>query len=395
MTVSRQSTTGTRTPTAARTHGFTESVIRGMTRLATEHDAINLAQGFPNFPAPEVLKQAAAQAIHDDINQYAVTWGAPRLRRALAKKYADWYGWEVDPDAEITVCCGATESMISALLAVVDPGDEVIVFEPFYENYGPDAILCDAAPVFVPMPLDGPLDLDRIGAAFSERTRAIIVNTPNNPSGRVFPREELAGIAALCIEHDAYAITDEIYEHIYYEGEHIPLGTLPGMRDRTITISGASKTFSVTGWRIGTIIAPAAVSDAIRKVHDFLTVGAPAPLQEAVAVALEELGADYYRALAADYRARRDILYDGLVAAGFRCRRPEGAYYMLADFSDLSDLPDDRFAEWLTAEIGVAPVPGSSFYHRPEDGRSLVRFAFCKSEDLLRAAVERLRHVRR
>src|SRR5919198_1171206 len=234
--------------TARRTHGFTESVIRGMTRLASEHDAINLAQGFPNFPAPEILKEAAARAVADDVNQYAITWGAKRLHDALARKYADWYGMAVNPETEITVTCGATEAMASALLAIVDPDDEVIVFEPFYENYGPDAILCGARPVYVPMPVDAPLDLDRVAAAFSDRTRAIIVNTPNNPTGRVLSRAELEGIAALCIRHGAWAITDEIYEHIRYQGEHLCLASLPGMRERTIVVSGASKTFSITGW---------------------------------------------------------------------------------------------------------------------------------------------------
>jgi len=376
--------------TARRTHGFTESVIRGMTRIANEHGAINLAQGFPNFPAPDILKEAAIRAIRDDINQYAITWGTKRLRDALARKYAEWYGMSVDPEADIVVTCGGTEAMAAALLAIVDPGDEVIVFEPFYENYGPDAILCGAQPVYVPLVAGSELDLDRLAAAFSARTRAIIVCTPNNPTGRVLTRRELESVAVLCQRHDAYAVTDEIYEHIYYEGKHIPIATLDGMRDRTITISGASKTFSVTGWRIGTIIAPPQAADAIRKVHDFLTVGAPAPLQEAVAAGLETLGADYYATLAREYRARRDVLHSGLVAAGFQCESPEGAYYILADFSKLSDLPDDQFARWLTAEIGVAPVPGSSFFSRPEMGRTLVRFAFCKSLDVLNAAVERL-----
>src|SRR5216110_2458829 len=276
--------------TARRTHGFTESVIRGMTRLANEHGAINLSQGFPNFPCPDVLKDAAARAIRDDINQYAITWGAKRLRDALARKYAQWYGMTVDPEAEVTITCGATEAMASAMLALVDPEDEVIVFEPFYENYGPDTILCGARPVYVPLAAGEPLALDRLGRAFSPRTRAIIVCTPNNPTGRVLSGRELEGIAELCRRHDAYAVTDEIYEHIYYAGEHIPIATLDGMRERTITISGASKTFSVTGWRIGTIVAPPDATDAIRKVHDFLTVGAPAPLQEAVAVGLETLG---------------------------------------------------------------------------------------------------------
>ncbi len=381
--------------TARRTHGFTESVIRGMTRLASEHDAINLAQGFPNFPAPDVLKEAATRAIRDDVNQYAITWGAKRLRDALARKYAEWYGMTVNPETEITITCGATEAMASALLAIVDPGDEVIVFEPFYENYGPDAILSGAKPVYVPLAAGEELDLDRLAAAFSQRTRAIIVCTPNNPTGRVLSRRELGAIAELCRRHDAYAVTDEIYEHIYYEGEHIPIATLEGMRERTVTISGASKTFSVTGWRIGTIVAPPDATDAIRKVHDFLTVGAPAPLQEAIAVGLETLQQDYYDRLIRDYRARRDLLCGALVDAGFGCTPPQGAYYVLADCSAISELPDDEFSVWLTREIGVAPVPGSSFFSRPEAGRRLVRFAFCKTEDVLREAARRLARVRR
>jgi aminotransferase len=376
--------------TARRTHRFTESVIRGMTRLAAEHRAINLAQGFPNFPAPDAIKEAAIRAIREDINQYAITWGAKRLRDALAAKYAAWYGMTVDPEAELCVTCGATEAMASALLGVVDPGDEVVVLEPFYENYGPDAILCEAKPVFVPLLPGEPLDLDRLAAACSSRTRAIIVNTPNNPVGRVLTRAELEGVAELCLRHAAYAVTDEIYEHIRYEGEHIPIATLPGMRERTITISGASKTFSVTGWRVGWIVAPPEVTGAIRKVHDFLTVGAPAPLQEGVAAALDTLPQSYYEALAREYRRRRDLLCAALVAAGFRCVVPEGAYYVLADFTDLSDLSDIDFSRWLTSEIGVAPVPGSSFYSEPGLGRSFVRFAFCKTDDLLEEAARRL-----
>jgi aminotransferase len=379
--------------TASRTHGFTESVIRGMTRLANQHGAINLAQGFPNFPCHDVLKEAAARAIHADINQYAITWGAKRLRDAIARKYADWYGMTVNPETEITITCGATEAMASALLAIVDPGDEVIVFEPFYENYGPDAILCGAKPVYVPIAPGQPLDLDRMRAAFSKHTRAIILCTPNNPTGKVFTRAELEGIAECCHQSDSYAVTDEIYEHIYYEGRHVPIATLDGMRERTITVSGASKTFSITGWRIGTIVAPSGTTDAIRKVHDFLTVGAPAPLQEAVAVALETLGRDYYEGLARDYRARRDLLCGALTAAGFRCTPPAGAYYVMTDFTGISDLPDDRFAEWLTTECGVAPVPGSSFYSRPELGRTVVRFAFCKTIEMLGEAAQRLRAV--
>ncbi|MCZ6825283.1 MAG: aminotransferase class I/II-fold pyridoxal phosphate-dependent enzyme [Gemmatimonadetes bacterium] len=382
--------------TARRTHGFTESVIRGMTRLANEHDAINLSQGFPNFPAPDEVKDEACRAIHADINQYAITWGSRRLRLALTRKYAEFYGLEIDPETEITVTCGATEAMATVLLALVDPGEQVIVLEPFYENYGPDTVICQAEPVFVPFgePPKWRLDLERLERAFSDRTRAIILNTPNNPTGRVLTREELEGVAELCRRHDAYVITDEVYEHILYDGEHIPVATLPEMRDRTITISGASKTYSVTGWRIGTIVAPSRVTDAIRKVHDFLTVGAPAPLQEGVAAAIETLGPDYYERLASDYRHRRDVLYGRLLEAGFQAARPEGAYYILADFSEISDLPDDEFSYWLTREIGVAPVPGSSFYSDPAAGRRLVRFAFCKTTDVLEEAAERLASLR-
>ncbi|MBX3146289.1 MAG: aminotransferase class I/II-fold pyridoxal phosphate-dependent enzyme [Gemmatimonadales bacterium] len=378
---------------ARRTHTFTESVIRGMTRLATQHGAINLAQGFPNFPTPDVLKEAAAKAIREDINQYAITWGSKRLRDALARKYAEWYGMTVDPETEITVTCGATEAMAAVMLALVDPGEEVIVMEPFYENYGPDAILSEATPVFVPMMPGEPLDLDRLARAFSTKTRAIIVNTPGNPSGRVLTRAELTAIAELCEQHNVWAITDEIYEHIYYEGEHIPVATLPGMRDRTVTISGASKTFSITGWRIGTIISPASVTDAIRKVHDFLTVGAPAPLQEGLAVAMETLGRDYYESLERDYRARRDLLVGALNRAGFKCEAPQGAYYILADFTAIKKLRSDEFARWLTVEGGVATVPGTSFFSDPEMGRDYTRFAFCKTEDMLQAAVERLQRL--
>jgi aminotransferase len=376
--------------TAQRTHTFTESVIREMTRVAIECDAINLAQGFPNFPTPDVLKEAACDAIRADVNQYAITWGSPRLRRALADKYRRFYGMEVDTETEVTVTCGATEAMAAAMLALVDPGDEVVIFEPFYENYGPDAILCGARPVFVPTLADGGLDVEATTAAFSSATRGIIINTPNNPTGHVFSREELEVIADLCIENDAVAFTDEIYEHIIYEGEHVSLATIDGMRDRTVTVSGASKTFSVTGWRVGSIVAPAHFTAAIKKTHDFLTVGAPAPLQEACAVGLEELGEAYYATLAREYRERRDVLYRGLVDAGFECRIPQGSYYILADFSRLSDLPDDEFAVWLAQNVGVASVPGSSFFSDPDQGRDKVRFAFCKTINVLEEAAGRL-----
>jgi aminotransferase len=380
--------------TARRTHGFTESVIRGMTRLAQQHGAINLAQGFPNFACPDLLKEEAARAIRDDVNQYAITWGARALREAVARKYAAWYGLAVDPETEITITCGATEAMASALLAIVDPGEEVVVFEPFYENYGPDAILCGARPVYVPIAPDRPLDLDRLAAAFSPRTRAIVVNTPNNPTGRVLSRAELEAIAALCQRHGAYAVTDEIYEHILYDGAHLPLATLPGMRERTITVSGYSKTFAITGWRIGTIVAPAPLTAAIRKVHDFLTVGAPAPLQQAVAVAIDRLPRSYYAEMAAAYRGRREVLVGALRGAGFSCAPPEGAYYVLAGYGALSDDDDVTFARRLVERHGVACVPASSFFAERDAARRLVRFAFCKTEDVLAEAARRLAGLR-
>jgi len=384
-------TTRTADRTALRTRSFTESVIRQMTRVAREHDAVNLAQGFPDFPAPEVLKEAAVEAIRSDTNQYAITWGAPRLRHALARKYSDLYGIDADPEREITITCGATEAMAAAMLAVIDPGDEVIVLEPFYENYGPDAIVSSARPVFLPLdPPDYRLDRGRLEAAVSSATKAIVINSPNNPTGRVFDREELGLVAEMCVRHDLVAITDEIYEHILYRGEHVPLATLPGMAERTVTVSGLSKTFSVTGWRVGTIVAPPDLTDAIRKVHDFLTVGAPAPLQEACAVGIERLGREYYEGLATEYRQRGEVLVDALSQAGFQCALPEGAYYVLADFGRLSDEDDTTFSMRLAREAGVVPVPGSSFFGAPERGKSLVRFAFCKRMETLHEAGKRL-----
>src|SRR5438105_2867596 len=379
---------------AKRTSTFTESVIREMTRIANQHEAINLAQGFPDFPMPEPMKEAACAAINGDINQYAITWGSTALRLAIAEKYRRWYGMEVDADREVTVTCGATEAMASVFLALVDPGDEVIVLEPFYENYGPDAILAGASPVFVP--LERPswtLDTARLRKAFTKRTKAIIVNTPHNPTGRVLTIDEMSLIAELCERYGAWVVTDEIYEHIRYAGDHLVMATLPHMRERTITISGLSKTFSCTGWRLGYAIAPAEQTAAIRKVHDFLTVGAPAPLQAAGAVGMH-FDADYFNHLAMDYRGRRTILVDALKAAGFEFPVPDGAYYILADFSKLSNRDDVTFAKWMTQEIGVATVPGSSFYHDRELGRSLVRFAFCKKFDTLRRAADRLAEVK-
>jgi aminotransferase len=377
--------------TARRTHLFTESVIREMTRVAREHGAVNLAQGFPDFPCPDVLKEAARAALSADVNQYAITWGAPRLRAALERDYRTRYELDVQGDRELTVVCGATEAMAAVLLALIDPGDEVIVMEPFYENYGPDAVLCGARPVFLPLePPHFRIDEARLRERIGQRTRAIIVNTPNNPTGRVLDASEMEAIASVCREHDLIAITDEIYEHIYYEGEHVPMATLPGMRDRTVTVSGASKTFSVTGWRVGWVMAPADLTAAIRKVHDFLTVGSPAPLQEGVAAALETLGPEYYAGLAADYRERRDVLIPALQNAGFRCTAPQGAYYVLADFSGISRSDDPTCARALARDAGVAPVPGSSFFSEPALGRSLVRFAFCKRLETLQEGGERL-----
>ncbi len=343
---------------------------------------------------PAALKEAAKRAIDADMNQYAITWGAPSLRRELAASYRARYGMDVDPETMLTVTCGATEAMISTLLAIVDPGDEVIVLEPFYENYGPDAAICGAVPVFVPLrPPASAFDPDELRRAFSPRTKAVIVNTPNNPTGRVLRRAELEIIGELCREFDAIAVTDEIYEHILYEGEHIPLATLPGMAERTVTISGASKTFSVTGWRVGWTVAPPELTSGIRKVHDFVTVGAPAPLQEAVAAGLR-LGPPYHERLAREYRERRDLLHAALVDAGFSPQLPEGAYYVLCDISPFGFADDTAFARWLVREVGVAGVPGSSFYSRPELGRHLIRFTFCKSEPLLREAAQRLRRTR-
>lgn len=378
---------------ARRTSVFSESVIREMTRLAMLHGAMNLAQGYPDFPAPAFIKQAAVEAINADLNQYAITWGAPRLRRAVAEKTRRFYGLGIDPDREVTVTCGATEAMMCAMLAVVEEGDEVIVFEPFYENYVPDAAMSGARLVFVTLRGEGfSFDPDELRRAFSPRTRAIIVNTPNNPSGKVFTRAELESIAALCQEFDTLCITDEIYEHILYDHhQHVPMATLPGMYDRTITISGLSKTFSVTGWRLGYLIAPPHLTDALRKVHDFLTVGAPAPLQEAAAVAIEQADS-YYPELRTMYAEKRAILLDALRSAGFACHQPEGAYYIMADFSALNFPGDDTaFALHLIRDIGVAPVPGSSFY-RPgsQAGTRMVRFTFSKSEETLREAARRL-----
>ena len=383
-----------------RVQGFTESVIREMTRVNNQHDGINLAQGMPNFPPPRELIEAAHRAIDGDFHQYAITWGTPRLRQAIADKYRKFYGMEIHPDRNVTVCCGSTETMLATLMAVLNPGDEVIIFEPFYENYGPGCIMSQAEPVYVPLePPDFSFDPDRLRKAVSPRTRAIIFNSPNNPSGKVFSRAELQVIADVCLEHDLLAITDEIYEHIVYDGaQHIPIATLPGMAERTITISGISKSYSVTGWRIGYAVASAELSVGIRRAHDFITVGAPHPLQEAAVSALN-LPDSYYVYLRESYQARRDLLFGKVEEAGFRAFKPRGAYYILTDVAhwlpEYGCADDHEFAMFLVKKIGVATVPGSSFYSTKDLGRTKIRFCFPKTDDMLIEAGRRLQKLRR
>jgi aspartate/methionine/tyrosine aminotransferase len=385
---------------SAKAEQFTESVIREMTRLAMKHDAVNLSQGFPDFAAPEEIKEAARKAIADDINQYAITWGAKPLRDAVVEKFALTQGVKYDPEREITVCCGSTEAMMSAMMAVINPGDEIVVFEPFYENYGPDAILSGASPRFVKLrPPDWSFDEKELSAAFGPHTKAIILNTPNNPTGKVFTRAELEFIRDLCVRWNAYCITDEIYEHILYDGaKHISMAAIDGMRDHTIVINGLSKTFSVTGWRVGWVLASPGPTQPIRKVHDFLTVGAAAPLQQAGSIALH-FSQSYYDRLAASYTAKRERILKILTAAGFTVFKPRGAYYVMTDISRFADpdpvqfpadTKDVRFAKYLVEKIGVAVVPGSSFYNDARDGASQVRFTFCKKEETLAAAEGRL-----
>ena len=380
---------------SAKAEQFTESVIREMTRLALKHGAVNLSQGFPDFAAPAEIKEAARQAISDDINQYAITWGAKPLRDAIVEKFERTQHVRVDPEREITICCGSTEAMMSAMMAIINPGDEVVVFEPFYENYGPDAILSGATPSFVKLrPPNWSYDEKELAAAFGPHTKAIILNTPNNPTGKVFSRAELEFIRDLCVRWNAFCITDEIYEHILYDGaEHISMARIDGMCDRTIVINGMSKTYSVTGWRVGWAIAPPEPTAAIRKVHDFLTVGAAAPLQQAGAIALQS-PQSYYDKLASDYSVRRERLLKILAAAGFTVFKPRGAYYIMTDISRFDYSDDVAFAKFLVEKIGVAVVPGSSFYNDARDGASQVRFTFCKKESTLAAAEERLSKLR-
>ena len=395
---------------SAKAEQFTESVIREMTRLAMKHNAVNLSQGFPDFAAPEEIKEAARQAISDDINQYAITWGAKPLRDAIVEKFERTQTVKYDPEREITICCGSTEAMMSAMMAIINPGDEIVVFEPFYENYGPDAILSGASPRFVRMQPptaenpDWSFDRDELAAAFGTNTKAIILNTPNNPTGKVFTKSEFEFIRDLCVRWNAYCVTDEIYEHILYDGtEHISMARIDGMRARTIVINGMSKTYSVTGWRVGWALAPPETTQAIRKVHDFLTVGAAAPLQQAGASALRS-PERYYDNLAATYVKKRARLLKILETSGFTVYQPRGAYYIMTDIAQFrfpvddprfaSPTKDVAFAKYLVQEIGVACVPGSSFYNDPRDGGSQVRFTFCKKEETLAAAEARLAKLR-
>jgi len=366
---------------------FSESVIREMTRLSLKHNAINLAQGFPDFPCPTELKTAACEAINDDYNQYAITWGAQDLREALADRVRHYKGMAFDPETEITVTCGSTEAMMASMLAIIQPGDEVIVPEPFYENYEPDAQISGAVPRYVPLGDDFSVDEEAWKSAFTKKSRAIIINTPNNPTGKVFSKQELAFIADLCIDHNVTAITDEIYEYILYDGrKHVSIGSQDGMQDRTITIGSFSKTYSVTGWRIGYALAGSEITERIRKIHDFLTVGAPAPLQHACVAALR-LPDTYYRNLAMEYDRKRKILFEGLRNAGFDCRLPEGAYYIFTDIAGFG-MTDTEFARYLVEKAGVAAVPGSSFYH--EGGETKLRFTFSKKDETLVEACRRL-----
>lgn len=382
-------------PLSKITDGFTESVIREMTRVCDAAGGVNLAQGFPDFEAPEEIKAAAVASINNDNNQYAVTFGEPHLREAIATRLSAYNGINCDPVTDITVCCGATEAMISSLMAIINPGDEVVVFEPFYENYGPDAILSGATPRFVTLQApDWSFDPDELKAAFNERTKAIIINTPNNPTGKVFSRQEMELIAGQCIKWDCLAVTDEIYEYILYDGaEHISMGSVPGMEKRTITINSISKTYSLTGWRVGWAVADAEITSRIRKVHDFLTVGAARPLQDAAAFALG-LPEDYYASLAATYLDRRDYLHQALVRAGFKPSKPRGAYYTIVQAGEIMERlgvdNDVDLAMKLIEEVGVASVPGSSFYAGKGKGSDQIRFCFCKRRETLDQVLERL-----
>jgi aspartate/methionine/tyrosine aminotransferase len=385
---------------ATRTTQFRESQIRDMTRLAMAHNAINLSQGFPDFDPPQVIVDAAVEAIRGSANQYTVTWGYPALRNALAHRYTSLLGWDVDPAQHVTVVCGVTEGITAAMLALLNPGDEIIILEPAHENFRPAAVLAGAVPVA--MPLEAPtyrLDPERLAAAVTPRTRALLFNTPHNPTGRVFDAEEIAAVVDMVTKHDLILITDEIYDRILYDGrEHVSPGSLEPVRERTVTIGGLSKSFAITGWRLGYVIAPAVLSAAIRPIHDYMTICAPTPLQAAAAVAMD-LPESYYQQVRLDYAQRRDVMMGVLEEAGFLATPPQGAYYVLCDYTQI-DAPQaqwdcERFARWLTTEIGVAAVAGTNFYSLPGFGEGVVRFAFPKKLETLRAAGERLRTIGR
>jgi aspartate/methionine/tyrosine aminotransferase len=385
-------------PLSHMTTQFTESVIREMTRVSNAKGGVNLAQGFPDFDPPEGLKAAAVEAIRTGHNQYAITFGEADLRQAIVQKAYQYNRISYDPDTEVTVTCGATEAMIAALKALVNPGDEIVIFEPFYENYGPDTILSGARPRYVALrPPYWTFDSDELAGAFSENTKAIIINTPNNPTGKVFSIKELEAIAALCIEWDAVAVTDEIYEHILYDHEaHISIASLAGMADRTVTINSLSKTYSVTGWRVGWAIAQAEITSRIRKVHDFLTVGAPAPFQKAGVYALA-MDAAYYHALRHRYQQARDRVCEALTASGFGVHPPKGAYYIMAQTEQLMERYRVKTAYQLSLELidrtGLATVPGTAFYHSQAMGNDYVRFCFAKNEKTLDDVCSRLQRL--
>jgi aspartate/methionine/tyrosine aminotransferase len=379
--------------TSRRVSQFTESVIRRMTRVANEHGAVNLSQGFPDFDPPPVLLEAGKRAMRDGPHQYAVTWGARNFREALARKQSRFMGMPIDPETNLVVTCGSTEAMMAAMMTACDPGDKVIVFSPFYENYAADAILSGAEPIYVPLRPPtfefDPADLQR---AFASGAKALILCNPSNPSGKVFRREELLLIAELAHRHDAFVITDEVYEHILYDGhEHVHFASLAGMFERTLSCSSLSKTYSITGWRLGYIVAAPEMIHQARKVHDFLTVGAAAPLQEAAVAALE-LPDEYYLQLQTTYAEKRTLFLDYLERAGLTYTRPQGAYYVMVDISEFGGSDDVAFAEWMAREVGVAGVPGSSFFREPVN--HLIRFHFAKREATLRAAGDRLQRLR-
>ena len=378
---------------ASRLSGFGESVFSEMSRLAVEHEAINLGQGFPDFPGPDLVKHAAATAINADLNQYAPSHGLPRLRRAIATTFEQSYGRAVDPDAEVTVTSGATEALLATLLAILEPGDEVILIEPFYDAYPAQVVFAGGVPRYVPLQAPGwSLDLDALAAAISPRTRAIVLNTPHNPTGKVFSREELAGIAALCQEHDLIAISDEVYDRIIFDGAvHVPLATLPGMWERTVTVNSTGKTFSMTGWKVGYAIAAPALTRAIRTTHQFITFATATPFQDAMAAALEDaLTSNYYAELAAMYTRLRDQLHQALEGAGLPVLPCRGSYFLLADISGLGFDTDVAFCRFLTTEVGVAAIPPSAFYADPATAPLLARFCFAKRPETIAAAAERL-----